>query len=1144
MKEPTVEVRLCGVLEVAVDGGDSIRLAPRPAHVLTLLALAGGATVTTETVIDALWGDDPPATARNSVQAFVSDLRRALGSSGREVIESTGGGYRLRHDLAATDVSAFERLLGEAAQAADPAERMALLSEALGLWRSDPLPELATEGPVQAAFVRLNDKRLNATEDLVALELDRNGSTDKLGRLQEIVAEHPYRERAVSLLARALYLEGRQTDALSVLSDLRRRLRDDLGLSPGRTIDAVESSILTQDPALEAATQGSDAGHGDQSVPPSGVVTLMFTDIEGSTQLWEDPERMQTALDRHDGIVRQEVTKAGGVVVKSEGDSFFVAFSSSVRAVTCAIAIERRLRLEEWETASPIAVRIGIHSGDLEPRHGDYLGPTVNLAARVMQAAHGGQILVSGVSADLVRPHTGADFSCRLLGRFELRGISDLVELHQVEAEGIGDRFPPLMVVRADLPLPSPASAFVGRSAEIDELRKAVLANRLVTIVGEGGLGKTRLAIEVARRLVADISSVGFADLAPRTGASAVVDEVCRSVGLGEISGDPVEALRMRLGSDPVLLVFDNCEHVIDAVRDLILALLETCPGLRVVATSRYPLNVSGERRYPLQPMAVESDAAELLNLRAQESGHIEPIPQQDSAALCQLLDGIPLAIELAASWLRVLEPSDLLARLKEDMSMMDASQSQRPSKAMTQTIEWSLGRLVDADAAAFEAICEFPAGITLDQAEHLLGPDAPLTLGRLIDSSLLRTTHAESGRRYRLLEPLRAIGLARVTTRGDSDAARRTQASVMLSLASAVGASLPTAHEPAWRTRLEDEVPNLVAAMSWATAADPSTAVEIVLPLAPLVSFVPASAARLAIPVAEEVDWQGVPGGLAAAALGLFAKAYLDADSSAAILASEIYEEVDRLDRAVDPSVLIHLATVRTVMNDPLGAIALFREASERGREVGEQVTVAEALMLEGAWQWFTQSEMNEAAIQECSRIAAQLGGPSLISLCEVVNGFSTMDDDPDRAEGHFRRALAVNAPTGYGPGVAEFMLALLHARRGSSAEALTEAQASLRRFMLAGLQIEVGMALGGLTGALLALGYDDSARFTAEVLAHHFPPIAAMRSFGQHIERAREASAGVVDVPVRRDEAITKTLGTIDELLTNLDTSQSGHR
>ncbi len=955
MTESTIEIRLIGALEIVLDGGRSLEPAPRPACVLALLALADGAAVTTEALIDDLWGEEPPRRARNSIQTFVSDLRRTLGAGGHEIIESIGGGYRLNPHLVTTDVDVFERTLEKAMGVNDPAEQIAALSEALGLWRGEPLPKLAGKGRVHAAIVRLSNQRIEAIEALGTLELDRNGRTRQRAALQEIVAQHPYRERTVGLLARALYSDGRQSDALGVLADLRRRLREDLGLSPCRLIDALESSILNQDPALDARGQQGDAEPGHRSEMP--------------------------------------------------------------------------------------------------------------------------------------------------------------------------------FAVRSPTPLPVPASTFVGRSAEIDLVRQSVLGNRLVTIVGEGGLGKTRLAIEVGRRLTSDVSVIGFADLAPRSSNSTVVDEICRSVGLLEISGDPVEALRMRLGSGPALLIFDNCEHVLDAIAELTGTLLETCTGLRVLATSRHPLNVSGERRYILQPLTVEDDAVALLKLRAEESGLAEPIADQESVALCCFLDGIPLAIELAASWLRILEPLDLLDRLEKDMSMIDGSQS--GSKTMAQTIEWSLGRLTATESAAFDTICEFPAGVSIDQAERVLGPEALATIARLVDSALLRTTYTDSGRRYRQLEPIRAIGLARVATRGDRCAGRRTQASVMSDLASAIGGSLPSADETAWRTRLEEELPNMAAAVSWAVEADPLTAIELVLPLAPLVSFVPAGGARLAIPVAELIDWWEFPGGLAAAALGLFAKAYLDADPTAAPLAARIDNEIDRLERTVDPSVLIHVATVRTVMNDPIGAIALYREASERGREVGQPVTVAEALMLEGAWQWFTQSDMNDVGIRECSRIATELGGPSLISLCEVVNGFAALDDDPNQAETHFRQALDVNAPTGYGPGVAEFMLGFLHARRGRCTQALTLIKASLERFIGAGLQIEVGMALGGLTGALLELRQEPAARFAAEVLDYHYPPIAAMRTFGQHIDHAREATTGALDVPGRRDEAITGILALTERLL-----------
>lgn len=1133
MSEALVEVRVLGPLRVLDGRGDRVALAPRPSQLLALLALADGAPVSIDELIDELWGDEPPNTARNSVQTFVSDLRRALGPDARQAVGSVDGGYRLDPELAPTDLGAFNRLLRAASLVDDPAERAELLTDALALWRGATLADLPAGDRLTAAKVDVNDRRLTAAEELAELQIGRGRSQDQVGPLREIVAQEPYRERAVGLLARALYADDRQSEALEVLASLRDRLREDLGLNPSRAIDVLEASILAQDESLDRnGSAPLDRERAPEPELPSGVVTLLFSDIEGSTSLWEaDEGRMRAALARHDEIVHEEVGGAGGIVVKSEGDSFMVAFTNASQAIECAIAIQRRLAAEAWQTAEPIRARIGVHSGELEPTGRDYLGPAVNLAARVMQAGHGGQTLVSGTVANLVDPTSADDGPLRRLGRYELRGIDDPVELHQVVADGLVPDFPPLMAVRADLSLPNPPSAFVGRSAEIAELGAIVSTNRLVTILGEGGLGKTRLAIEVARRLVADTSSVWFADLAPRADRAAVVAEICRTIGLAEVSGDPLEALRMRIGREPALLVIDNCEHVVETVHLLTEALLADCPGLRILATSRVPLNLSGERRYPLRPLAVDGDARSLLELRAEEVGHLDPIPASDAAALCAYLDGIPLAIELAASWLRVLEPADLIERLRADGSLMDDVQTH--SKTMAQTIEWSLGRLADEDATAFDSLCEFPAGIALEQAEHLLGPKAPLTLGRLLDASLIRTTQDPRQRRYRLLEPLRAVGVSRSTDQGDRAVHRQAQAGVMRTLMSSVGDGLPSSNEVLWRGRLEDELPNFSAAVAWAVEADVDLAVQLCQPLAPLVSFVPADAARLAIPVATGSSWKDSEDGLAVAALGVFAIGYLDANPAAADHLGPVLEEVEGRGADVPPSVLIHLATLRTVMNDPLGAIDLYRRAGDRARETGEVVTLAEALMLEGVWQWFTASDINDDSVRECSELADDLGGPSLISLCEVANGFASVETDPDRARRHFRQALAVDAPTGYGPGVAEFMLGLLHAQQDEAADALVLARASLRRFMDAGLQIEVGMALGGLTATLLELGHPGAARQTGEILAHHYPPIAAMRSFGMQIERARDASGEPDELPMRRDQALAKTLQTIDGLL-----------
>ncbi|MEM7273874.1 MAG: BTAD domain-containing putative transcriptional regulator [Actinomycetota bacterium] len=1134
MSENLVEVHLLGPLQIIGAAGDRVRLAPRPSQIAALLALADGAVVGVDELITELWGDDPPSTARNSVQTFVSDLRRALGPHARDTVRFVDGGYQLDPERSTTDLHRFDRLIRAAADAADPSARSALLSDALGLWRGTPDADLPDHGRLAAAMVDVHERRLAALEQLAELAIDGGRSGEQLGVLREIVSQEPYREQAVGLLARALYAEDRQSEALGVLSALRDRLRDDLGLHPSRAIDQLETSILTQDRSLDRTEPDPHSHWHSQrraSTLPSGIVTLLFSDIEGSTPLWEaDADRMGEALERHNEIFGREVERAGGTIVKSDGDSLLVAFTNASQAVGCAVEVQRRLADVPWETSGPIRVRIGVHSSELEPAGTDYLGPAVNLAARVMHAGHGGQILVTGTVANLIRRGSVADASVRRLGRFELRGIEEPVELHQVQADGLGSQFPPLLAVRADLSLPNPTSTFVGRSEEIVELESIVASNRLVTILGEGGLGKTRLAIEVGRRLAADTASVWFADLAPRADRAAAVAEICRTVGLTEVSGDPLDALRMRIGHDRALLVIDNCEHVVETVHQLTRVLLEDCQGLRVLATSRVPLNLDGERRYPLRPMPIDGDARSLLELRAEEVGHLDPIPAPEANALCEYLDGIPLAIELAASWLRVLQPTDLIQRLRADGSLMDDGQTH--AKTMAQTIDWSLGRLADEDATAFDSLCEFPGGIALEQAEELLGPGAPSTLGRLLDASLIRTTRDPGRRRYRLLEPLRAVGLSRTTGRGDRPVHRRAQAEVMRTLMSSVGEGLPSPEEVLWRGRLEDELPNFAAAMAWAAETDVELAIGLCAPLAPLVSFVPADAARLAIPVTSGTAWRANQDGLAVAALGLFAIGYLDANPAAADLLPVVDEELDARGADVAPSVLIHLATIQTVMNDPLGAIDLYREASERARATGEVVTLAEALMLEGAWQWFTQSAMDHDRIRECSELADALGGPSLISLCEVVNGFASVANEPERARRHFQRALAVDAPTGYGPGVAEFMLGLLHAQRGEADDALELARASLRRFMAAGLQIEVGMALGGLTATLLALDHRAAARQTAEILAKHYPPIAAMGSFAVQIERAREATGGHVEPPGRRDQALTETLATIDRI------------
>jgi predicted ATPase/class 3 adenylate cyclase len=1027
----------------------------------------------------------------------VATIRRELGEGGRDAIESRSGGYRLRSDRATTDLAEFERLCEMGVARSGPAEQAGALSDALALWRGDPVQDLAARGFAHPAMVELSERRLATVEALADAELDLARPAAVLGLLERLAQEHPYREGLTARLARALYSSGRQTDALRVLRRLRIGLRDDVGVEPGPAIADLERAILGHDPALRTAPPER------RQDLPSGVVTFVFTDIVGSTARWErDAAAMGADLERHDEICSRAISAGGGAVVKTVGDSFMAVFEEPTAALDAAARLQRALVDQAWLADDQLRVRIGVHTGAAFPRDGDYHGPAVNIAARLVHAGHGGQVVVSGVTVQLAQ--LGSDLGTRVLGRYELRGISESVEVHQLVAPGLARTFPPLHAVRAGSAVPRQVTPFVGRRSEVADVRRLLGTYRVVTVVGAGGMGKTRLAIEAAELTAADGAAVHFADLAPRVGTAAVVEEICRGAGLTEVSGDPVEALVVRLSRQDTLMVIDNCEHAVADVSRMIDRLVAACSALHVLATSRVPLGVDGECRYALRPMPPEEDASELLRQRAREAGCVEPVDDVAGARLCRLLDGMPLAIELAAPWLRVLGPRELAVKIERDQTLIDEPLRGTAAKTMGQIIRWSLSLLDAATVATLCGLCEFPAGFTFEQAERFLGDEPTRTLGTLTDASLLRSTDSVTERRHRILEPVRAFGIADARRRGDRVDSQRRQARVMLDVVRPIARGLTTRQEATWRRRLEEELPNLAAAVGWAAQDDPALAVAIVSPLAPLVSFLPAGAARLALPIVDEVAPEQLHDGLAVVALAMFARSYLDANPAGLELVADVRSAVDDRGGDVEACVLMYLGTVSTVLGDPITAIQWYSRAAEQGRRADDAVVIAEAAMLQAAWCWFAQQPGHEGPLAESTALAAELGGPSLVSLCDVVSGLFTVDDQPDVAEEHFRRALSVGAPTGYGPGVAEFMLGLVHARRGDRRGALGLARASLQRFVAAGLQIEVGMALSGLTAILLAIGEDDHAGFAADVVRNHFAPVAAMPGFARYLDQA----------------------------------------
>ena len=404
---------------------------------------------------------------------------------------------------------------------------------------------------------------------------------------------------------------------------------------------------------------------------PSGTASFLFTDVEGSTRLWQThPEAMTEALARHDAILRDAIKAVGGYVFSTAGDAFAAAFARAGAAVQAATAAQRALQAEQWPGGISLQVRMGIHTGEAVERDGDYFGPTLNRGARVMSAAHGGQVLVTGTTARVL---DGSGVALVDLGEHFLRDIEGAEQLFQVAAEGLSTVFPPLRTLgSAKSSLPSQRSSFVGRDDEIARARGLFGSSRLVTLTGAGGCGKTRLAIEVAAREAFGFKDgTVFVDLARIGSDDEVAEAFANAIDFAPEPGRPIDQqVRSRIGSKQMLLVVDNCEHVLDEIAEQIDALLNACPNLRIVATSREALDVDGEQALRVPSMGVESNdgrpAAALLFLeRVAESGAlVDPADDGVIVEICRRLDGLPLAIELAAARTGVLSPAQILERL------------------------------------------------------------------------------------------------------------------------------------------------------------------------------------------------------------------------------------------------------------------------------------------------------------------------------------------------------------------------------------------------------------------------------------------------------------------------------------------------
>ena len=575
------------------------------------------------------------------------------------------------------------------------------------------------------------------------------------------------------------------------------------------------------------------------------VTTFLFTDIEGSTRLWEQvPERMTVALARHDAIARTVVESHRGRVVKTTGDGIHAAFDDPVDAVTATLAFQQAL--DGGDEGLPLRVRCGLHAGVVERRDNDYYGSAVNRAARIMSAAHGGQVLLSQAVADLMDGRVPAGVGLLDLGAVRLRDLASPERLYQILHPTLQRAFPPLRSLEATPNnLPQEMSSFIGREQALAEVTQLLGNTRLLTLVGVGGLGKTRLSLHVAADVMDDFpDGVWLAELAPLADPRLVPHAVATVLGVKEEAGRPVEeALAAFVKDRQLLLVLDNCEHLVHACAELAKELLEAGPRVKIIASSREHLHVAGETTYPMPTLAVpdaqhalsadalaQCEAARLFAARAAAAQPAFRITDQNAPAvadICRRLDGIPLAIELAAARVRAMSAEKIAERLGDRFHLLTGGDKTALPRQQTlrALIDWSYDLLSAGERALFRRLAAFAGGWTLEAAEAVGAGgeiDEPAVLdllAHLVEKSLVVLT--AGGERYRMLDTVRQYAQERLVESGDGNATRARHLAFFLELAERARPELVGPEQATWLRRIDADAENLLAAHAWCEHAE-----------------------------------------------------------------------------------------------------------------------------------------------------------------------------------------------------------------------------------------------------------------------------------------------------------------------------------
>jgi len=560
---------------------------------------------------------------------------------------------------------------------------------------------------------------------------------------------------------------------------------------------------------------------------PSGTVTFLFTDIEGSTQLWEQhPKEMKVALAKHDSILRTAIEYNHGHIIKNTGDGIFAVFERAIDAIDATIQGQRDLRSAFSLPASSLSimVRAGIHTGEAEVRDGDYYGGVLNRAARLMSVAHGGQILLSNATAELVREQLPADTSLRDLGEHRLKDLVRPEHIYQIIHPDLTSEFPPLKSLDAyPNNLPAQLTSFVGREKELEEIKSLLGSARLVTLTGSGGTGKTRLSIEVGAQLLSKFTNGAWLiELAPLSDPAQIIPALAEAFGLQESPFNSLTNLVTDyLRDKKLLLILDNCEHLIQACARLTDDLLHQCAGLKILASSREALGIAGEVAYRT-PSLADSESTSLFVERAcaVNSNFVLTDSNASSVAqICRRLDGIPLAIELAAARTKLLSVDQIAARFDDLFRLLvGGSRTALPrQQTLRALIDWSYDLLSEEEKQLLRNVSVFIGGWTLDALEAVADdPNTIEHLEGLVNKSLVATEERNDEMRYFVLETIRQYAREKLFEAKQSSAARDRHFVYFNDLSEMIWDVFRSAYNETLVNRLNDEIENFRAALEW----------------------------------------------------------------------------------------------------------------------------------------------------------------------------------------------------------------------------------------------------------------------------------------------------------------------------------------